>query len=490
MRSVRTALRRLLRLALLAALVGGVAWGTRTISSRSALADPESMVVPETTVVRQGSFEVVTAATGRMRAHQTVTVLTPDMEGGKVTSIATDGVQVTKGQVICQLDATDFKRDLREKSLAYENARAEISKTKADRSLESRNSDAAVTKAQEELRILKESNAQLLRQAEAQRAFDEANLKRSQTELERKKRQADERLIPKEQVELAEIDLRAKEFALDKAVKELALQKEKAATTERQKQTDVDNARFTASTAQRKTVDESSSATQKAERLKKQMEEARDRFDWCTIRAPASGLLVLSREWREGGQRVTRVGDQVDARSELAEIPDLTKMVAQCKLPEREIGGVHVGAPARIRLEEDPERFYHGVVSRISSVAEEVAPWETSNLSPGTRAFTITIDLREHDPKRLLPGVTANVEMIVRRLPNAVFVPKECVFDQGERHVVYRWAPIPGATGPRHGRLIPTPVTPGQQNARYVVIRRGLRPGARVATQSPMAQAT
>jgi multidrug efflux pump subunit AcrA (membrane-fusion protein) len=488
-------MRSLLRLLLFAAAVGGVVWGTRIIYSPSALATTEGVPAPETTVARQGGFEVVVAATGRLRANRTVTVLSPEREG-KVTAIATDGIQVTKGQVICQLDATDFKRDLREKELAYENARAEISKSKADRSLEARNTDAAVTKAREELRILKESNGKLLDQARAQLAFDEANLKRSQTELTRKKRHADERLIPKDQVELAETDLRAKEFAVEKSRKDLALQQEKATSTELQKQTDLENAQFASSTAQRKTVDEGSSATQKAELMRKQMEEARDRVEWCTIRAPASGLLVLSREWRENGQRVTRVGDQVDPQSQLAEIPDLSKMVVSCKLPERDIGGVRLGAPARIRLEEDPERVFHGVVSRISSMAEEIAPWENSGLDPGTRAFTITLDLREKDPKRLLPGITANVEMVAQQLARVIYLPKECVFDQGDRHVVYRWVPISGLGAnrwppeKRRGRLIPTTVTPGRENTQYVVIRRGLRPGERVATQKPTAQAS
>jgi multidrug efflux pump subunit AcrA (membrane-fusion protein) len=327
-------------------------------------------------------------------------------------------------------------------------------------------------------------------------------VKRSQSELARKRRQADERLIPKEQVELAEIDLRAKEFALDKAGKELALQQEKTAATERQKQTDLENAQFAASTAQRKTVDEGSSSTRRAQRRKQQMEEARERVEWCTIRAPASGLLVLSRQWRESGRRATRVGDQVEPKSQLGELPDLSQMVVSCKLPERDIGGVHLGAPARFRLEEDPERVFHGVVSRISSVAEEIPPWENTGLDPGTRAFTITIDVREKDAKRLLPGMTANVEMVAQRLARAIYVPKECVFDEGDRHVVYRWVPISGPPGgvrtrtpgsaasQRRGRLIPTPVVPGRENAQYVVIRRGLRPGERVATERPMAQAS
>jgi hypothetical protein len=129
-------------------------------------------------------------------------------------------------------------------------------------------------------------------------------------------------------------------------------------------------------------------------------------------------------------------------------------------------------------------------------MAEEVAPWENSGLDPGTKAFTITLELREKDPKRLLPGVTANVEMVAQHLARVIYLPKECVFDQGDRHVVYRWVPISGLGAnrwppeQRRGRVIPTTVIPGRENNQYVVIRHGLRPGERVATQKPMVQAS
>jgi HlyD family secretion protein len=440
----------------------------------SATETPEAPA--ETATAVKGAFEVGVAAVGRLRAHQIVSVVTPDVEG-KVTFVATDGSLVKEGQVICQLDATEFKRELRQRELEYENARAEIKKTTADRSLEARNTDGTVVKAREELRILEESNAQLLKQAEAQLAFDEANLKRAESELARKRRQADERLIPKEQVELAEIEVRAKEFALEKGRKELALQREKNSSTEQQKKTDLDNAIFAATTAQRKTVDESAAAMRKAELMQRQRDEARDRVNWCTMRAPASGLFVLSRQWRGDGERVTRVGDSIWPRSQLAEIPDLSRMVIICRLPEREIGGVQVGAPARFRLEEDPDRSYQAQVERISSVAEEIRPWESTNLDPGTRAFTITLAVQDKKAARLLPGVTANVEIISQRLGGVVYVPKQCVFDEGDRHVVYRRL--------GDGRFVATPVLPGAENTRHVVIRKGLRPGQRVATTKP-----
>jgi multidrug efflux pump subunit AcrA (membrane-fusion protein) len=475
------------RFVFLGTLLGALAWGMLGVSGRTASPGDDVRLTDlpaDAATARQGVFETSLKSTGRLAASRTVSVVSPDFEG-KVIFIAEDGAPVKKGDVICRFDDTEFRRELRQETLEYENAKAELAKSKADRSLENRNSDATVKKLEEELRILKESNEQLLKQARAQLAFDEANLKRSQTELERKKRQAEERLIPKEQVELAEIDERAKEFAVDKGQKELKLQEDKAASTERQKQIELENARVTAQTAQRKTGDESTSLQRRLRHREREVEEEREKVEKCVLRATATGMLVLNRLWQrvEQGVRATRVGYTVWTRRQLAEIPDLSRMIVSCRIPERDIGGVRVGAAARVRLEEDASRLYRATVSRISSAAEEVDPWDSSDLEPGTRTFTVTLDLHVRDTKRLFPGMTSNVEIVTRQLPQTLYVPKQCVFERGEGHVVYRWKPMPPG---RKGRFVATPVVPGLENERHVVIKKGLKPGDRLAKKEPV----
>lgn len=487
---VGNAIRRGVRFLLPVLLIGGVVWWVQELPGRAASGAVGRQLIElpsDAAAARQGRFETTLEASGRLRAHRTVSVIVPDlrMENGeaRVVFIAPDGSDVKKGQVICRFDDTDFRRELREEQLQLEQLRSEMARSTADRALENRNTDAAYKKLEEELRILKESNAQLLKQAKAQLAFDEANLARSKSELDRKKRQAEERLIPREQVELAEIDVRAKEFAVAKGTQDLKLQQDKAASTERQKQIEMDNAKVTADTAVRKTGDERGSLDRRLRRQEREVKEEAENLARCTLHSPATGLLVLARTWqRDDTRRATRVGDTVRPQRPIGEVPDLTKMVVVCRIPERDIAGVRVGAAARMRLEEDPNRVYHGSVIRISSIAEEVVPWDTSGAEPGTRVFNVTLDLKMDRKKRFFPGMTANVEIITREVAQAVYVPKQSVFENGEGHVVYRWVK---ATGDK-GRFVATPVSPGIENKRHVVIRRGLKPGDRVATRKPV----
>jgi multidrug efflux pump subunit AcrA (membrane-fusion protein) len=84
--------------------------------------------------------------------------------------------------------------------------------------------------------------------------------------------------------------------------------------------------------------------------------------------------------------------------------------------------------------------------------------------------------MREQDAKRLTPGMNATMEIVTRRIPTAVYLPKQCVFDRGSEHVVYVR---------RQDRFKAVPVTPGEQNENHVRILRGLKGGEWVASSDP-----
>jgi multidrug efflux pump subunit AcrA (membrane-fusion protein) len=116
----------------------------------------------------------------------------------------------------------------------------------------------------------------------------------------------------------------------------------------------------------------------------------------------------------------------------------------------------------------------------LGAAAEEVSAWDRSELEPGTRVFNVVIDLVERDPEHLMTGMSASVEIITRRLSRTVYIRKECIFDEGEHHIVYV----------RQGNTFQaTRVTPGAENARFVQIREGLRPGQSIARQRPIRDA-
>jgi len=107
-------------------------------------------------------------------------------------------------------------------------------------------------------------------------------------------------------------------------------------------------------------------------------------------------------------------------------------------------------------------------------------------LEGGARAAERTVWLEPSRPSRvaqaptrkdsqdtgLRPGMTSMVRIIVERLPNAISVPLECVFEREERKVVYVQ---------RNGRFGAVEVDLGPQNEDMVVVTRGLKAGDRIA---------
>jgi RND family efflux transporter MFP subunit len=487
---------RTIRILAILGLLGGIGWGGKRISGfpkRSEEPAQASADLLDTAAVRQGEFLVTVAATGRLEAHQTTQVYGGLAYGGggqsqgwggnfaKVTFVAEDGSSVKKGDVLFRFDDADFRRDFREKELAYENSKAEILKTERDRDLELKKAQADAEKIKEELRILKETDATQIRLGEAQVSYDESELARVTRQFEQKKRQAEEGLIPRVQFDVANDQLRAAQFEREKSLKELAATKEKTAATEQQKQTDLDAALFVVESAGQKVGNETGAAKAKTAALKSALDLVQQQIDQCTIRSPADGLLVLSNTWHPGGndgQRPTKVGDQVFPRSQIAEIPDLSRMQVICKVPERDMGPIRAGQQALIRLDEMPDQPFHGRVKRVGSIAEEIDPEDSSSLVAGTRVFNVTLDLAEKDSTHLVPGMSATVEFVTARLPRAVYVPRECVFEEGDTHVVYVR---------NRNRFVKTRVTAGAENGQFDEIKQGLKRGMEVARQRPLA---
>jgi len=97
--------------------------------------------------------------------------------------------------------------------------------------------------------------------------------------------------------------------------------------------------------------------------------------------------------------------------------------------------------------------------------------------APDIHVFEMRIKIEERD-ERLRPGMSAEVEITLKKLPDALSVPLEAIFHHGhgDKNIVYR----------REGRSFqPVEVTLGPRNQTAVVIRTGLSEGDVIALQNP-----
>ena len=427
-------------------------WGTRTLALAVLVVATQKWGMPlykqyftpkkaavyiPTAKVRKGEFVVSFHEIGTLEAERSVAVNTE--VGGKIISLVDDGRVVQAGDGLVELDTTDLEREVRNQELTYGNA------------------EAAVDRANAELDILKESNKTEVLQAEKQLEYDKTERDRAKEQLAKKKRLADEKLIPGDQVDQAELQLDAKKLAVEKGELDLELKKKEVQSKEAQKKAEVAKVKFAAE------IQESN------------LEEIRSSLQGARIAAPASGLVVIAKDWTPDGRRKLQEGDSVRPRQMICMLPDLTTMLVKVQVGESDAPRIRVGVRTLIRLEAVPDKVFHGTVEDISSLATE-GRWYESGTTPGRKNFEVTIKIKESDPKTLKPGMTADVEFICDMVANAVFVPLESVIERdGKTYVFVK-------EGGRYNRTV---VEVGKPNDSFVCIKRGLRKGQLVALRDP-----
>jgi cobalt-zinc-cadmium efflux system membrane fusion protein len=140
------------------------------------------------------------------------------------------------------------------------------------------------------------------------------------------------------------------------------------------------------------------------------------------IRAPVSGAIV---EQNVSGFEGIK---SLDNSPNLFTIADLSQVWVLCDVYENDLGDVHLGDSADLRLNAYPETVYHGKVADISRV-----------LDPTTRSAKVRIVLSNRDGS-LRPGMFATATFRSRKLQSRVVVPSTAVMRLHDKDWVFRKA--------------------------------------------------
>lgn len=131
-------------------------------------------------------------------------------------------------------------------------------------------------------------------------------------------------------------------------------------------------------------------------------------LSYAVIRAPVDGV-VISRKVNVG--QTVQSSFQAPVLFQIA--TDLTKMKVECSVDESDIGKVKEGQQARFTVEAYPNETFHGVVQQVRFSPETVQNVVT---------YTTIVNLENPD-KKLFPGMTATVSIIVGEAKDVLRVP-------------------------------------------------------------------
>jgi len=138
------------------------------------------------------------------------------------------------------------------------------------------------------------------------------------------------------------------------------------------------------------------------------------------LRAPVSGTIV---EQNVSGFEGIR---SLDNSPNLFTIADLSQVWVVCDVYENDLGQVHLGDPAEIRLDASPEKVYQGNVNDISRV-----------LDPNIRSAKVRIVLPNPDGS-LRPNMYAVATFRSRKLQTRLVVPSTAVMRLQDKDWLFR----------------------------------------------------
>jgi len=143
---------------------------------------------------------------------------------------------------------------------------------------------------------------------------------------------------------------------------------------------------------------------------------ARSRLSKTHIQAPFSGAL--------GARRVSP-GAFIRAGQAITDLANLSELRVNFSAPERYLGQLHRGAEVAIGTTAYPGYALRGRIDVVDPV-----------LDPTTRSARIVARVRNPGGK-FRPGMSANVSAVLSQRQNALTIPSEAIFAEGDQSFAY-----------------------------------------------------
>lgn len=435
--------------------------------------------------VEQGPLVVTVRASGEILSREANRIIPKIKRSTVVSFLVPEGTRVKKGEIMARFspDEIDQRIDemevlLADRELKLVSSRTDLEIQLLDNANTLKIAQQAVDDAGLELKKFLEGDDLKDRRA-AQLKIDTSISKRERSI----KKHAEAKLlladgfITEDQVEEERIAMETAEVDAETAVLELEILNDYDLPLRRNK---VESALDKAKTELEKTIkknevqeqnkrQELDAALRARDRALDDLDKLRKEREDYDLAAPIDGVVNYgdpANQWRRGE---VQVGMSLNPGEVLITIPDMSAMQANVNVPESDVDKVRAGQSAAIYVEAMGRRTFEGTVARVAEVANP-SGWMSSDV----KEFKVEVTIPNGDGLR--PGFTCNVEITVDKIDNALMLPIQAVFRDGDQWVVY--------TGSA-SRAKKVPVKIGRTSITHVEVLEGLAKGDRVVLNPP-----
>ncbi len=417
-------------------LLSAAVWGSGQYLDRLSSRKRESVF---THTVIPGELLVTVTEDGNVESASNLEMKCQVAGGSSILWIVPDGSTVKAGDKLVELDTAALDEQINTQRIAYEKARS--AKIQAEK-----NYEVAKLSVRE---YIEGTYKQLIQDAEALITIAMENLRSAQNSLEHA-----ERMFRKGYV--SSLELEGQRFSVARANLELdSARTAKAVLVDFTKVKTLQELESLRDTAEAQMNSEKSSFDLEEARLKR----LESQIAQCTITANQDGMVVYANEsgGRFGQQQASvEEGAAVRERQTILRLPDLTKMQVKVNVHESKVEQMKPGMRARIRI---LDREMTGTVTTIANQPEP-SGWFSANVKE--YATIVRID---GQPEGLRPGMTAEVEILVAHLTDALSLPVASVVEQ--KGNFFCWVVTPEGYTKR-------PIVVGASNDQFIEVKEGL----------------
>jgi HlyD family secretion protein len=193
-------------------------------------------------------------------------------------------------------------------------------------------------------------------------------------------------------------------------------------------------------------------------RARAAVDVARAALDMTIVRAPFDGIVADLDV--EVGEWITPAPPLIQMPT-LVDLIDTSSLYISAPMDEVDSGHIRVGQLAKVTLDPFPGRSWEGRVSRIAPFVQDV---EAQN-----RTVDVEVELDDREfAARLLPGTSADVEIVLEERRDVLRVPTNAVIEGGRALVL------------QDGTLVEKQLAVGLRNWQYTEVVSGLEAGEQV----------
>jgi HlyD family secretion protein len=365
---------------------------------------------PATAVVERRDFARVLRLTGTTQAIAAHAVLAPQIEGQSfgslvITKLVPGGTRVKKGDLLVEFDRQNEIKMFLDKQAEFRDLEDQIAKKRAD-------ADAARAKDDTELKTAEDAE----KTAELEMLKNEVS---SRIDAEKHRETLEEAKATYQQLRQT-YDLKRK--AAQAEVQELELQHARA---------------------------------------EMQMLHAQRNEELMAIHSPMDGVAVLNTIWKNGRMGEVQVGEEIRPGVPFMQVIDPNQMIARVEINQADLLDLKVGMKAQVHLDAYPGMVFPAVFDELDSIGH------SGQFSQTVRDFDAVFPIQGSDP-RLMPDLSAAVDVEIERRPNAVVAPVDSVMTENGQDFMM----VKAGLG-----FEKRPVTIGPSNDLDVVIESGAREG-------------